>query len=100
MSASTGQKTLRPIHTKILKSHSCKIWIWSKAFEQSTLKIDQFIFTKHFEKTSPCSDKFTCSVACFKTVFWKNFTRQHMAMKSTRSRNDVRCPFVLQSYKT
>ena len=72
-------------------------------FDIITLKINQFIFIKHFEKTSPCDDKiykFNCMFRnCFR-IFWKGCTRQCMVMKNTRARNDVQCPFIHQSCKT
>jgi len=35
MSASTAFETLRPIHTKILKRHSCTVWILFNIENQS-----------------------------------------------------------------
>ena len=64
---------LRPIHTKIWQSHSCKTWIWKTALFNTE---DQSIhFYKTFEN-SPSPDKtYTFSFVfrnCFQ-VFWKGF---------------------------
>jgi len=47
MRASTALETLRPIHIKIWKSHSCKMRVWNK--DCLTLKINHFIFIKHIK---------------------------------------------------
>ena len=62
-----------------------------------TLKINQFIFKKQFEKTSPWPDKIHTFSHVFQNyfqVFWKGLSCQSISVKNTRSRNDVRCPFV------
>ena len=56
------------------------------------IKINQFIFMKHFEKTSTCPYKintFCCMLQSNFQIFWKSFARQRMSMKNTRSRNIV-----------
>jgi len=66
------------------------------------LKINQFIFKKQLEKTSPWTDKihtFSCVFQNYFQVFWKGLSCQSISMKNM-SRNDVQCPFVHWSYKT
>jgi len=68
-----------------------------------TLKINQFIFKKQFEKTSPYPDKIHTFSYVFENyfqVFWKGLICQCTSMKNTRNRNDVRCSFVHHSCKT
>ena len=62
-----------------------------------TLKTNQFICTKQFEKTSLWPDKihqFSYVFQSYFQVFWKGLSCRSISMKNTRSRNDVQCTFV------
>ena len=62
-----------------------------------TLKINQFIFTKHFEKTSLCLDKIYTFSYMFQNsfqIFWKGFTLQCTAIKIIWGSNNVQFPFL------
>ena len=96
------------MHRKLFAHSTQKFGIVAVAryeFEKvcSTLKINQFSFLMHFEKTIPCPDKiytFSYMSKNYFQIFWKGFTHQCMSMKNAMRRNDVQCPFIHQSCKT
>jgi len=68
MRASTALETLHPIYTEIWKVTVASYQFGTK--HCSTLKINQLIFIKQFENTSPCPDK----IYTFSYMFQNFFT--------------------------